>query len=272
MSSSASPGSLLYEAKHGLTSKFKRIVEAQGDVDVNCRNQRGWTSLMLAARYGWIDIVKYLFESCSDTDINVHNGYNKTATYFAARLGHHEILGFLLEQNPCPAKVSLINQLGDNAFLAAAMHGHLECVRHLLQFEDKNLGGNHVLHSIHSGNEHEGKCAIQLAWENDNLEVVSYIAEFEQGLAAEGLRRCSLGAQLPAELGRLILNFVQTDAPAKPPSPSASHFRSLSEICFSEDLDEPDTRAPFAGCMRTGWRRRRSISRGRRREIRFTND
>ena len=45
------PGSLLYEAKHGLTNQFKRIIKL-GTVDVNIRNQvRNTTDLYFLFYY-----------------------------------------------------------------------------------------------------------------------------------------------------------------------------------------------------------------------------
>jgi ankyrin repeat protein len=102
-------------------------------VDVNAKDNEGWTALLLAADRNRASVVQTLTEKGADVDARCDcTGYLSggwTALMIAAREGHNDIVRILVAKH---ADVSLKNNLGSTALPLAAHEGRVDVVRTLL--------------------------------------------------------------------------------------------------------------------------------------------
>jgi len=94
---------------------------------VDSREDDGWTPLMLAAQNGKLDAVKALVAAKSDVNAKAADGL--PVLHMPVQNGHHDVVKFLLDHE---ADVSCVHK-GVSFLQIAAIYGHLETVRNLLQ-------------------------------------------------------------------------------------------------------------------------------------------
>ncbi|XP_050307400.1 uncharacterized protein LOC126744096 [Anthonomus grandis grandis] len=145
-------------AYYGFDKTVKCLLEKNAKVDV--RGLNDMTPLHCAAQSNHYNIVKILLNA--KADVNALTSFKNSAIYFAAANGFERIVKLLLLQNPKP-NIDIVDEFnrkplcaptefgfykivklllshgakpnGSNALLAAAMHGHIETVKLLLEYD-----------------------------------------------------------------------------------------------------------------------------------------
>ena len=121
----------------------------------------GRMGLHFAAEFGQENVVKYLVESCNH-DINVEDKYGNTPLYMACIYNHLPVVEYLTGQRNC-------NINGNNErhpLLAAVDKGHLEIVKHLIEFTD---------YDINVREKGTGSIPLHKACYNGSLSIVEYL-------------------------------------------------------------------------------------------------
>ena len=96
-------------------------------IDVNAKDQYGWTALHEAAQEGHENIVQTLLDN--GAEVNAKNKYGSTALHDAVRFGRGTIVQTLLDNG---AEVNAKNKYGETALHKAAQEGHDNIVQTIL--------------------------------------------------------------------------------------------------------------------------------------------
>lgn len=114
-------------------------------VDVNTRDQDGWTALIYASQNGHETVVKLLLDSHADINTQSYDG--ATALIYASCGGHAAVVKLLLEAH---ADINARDDEGFTALMFAREKGHEEVVKLLLSAEiDKMVDTD--LHDLTAG-------------------------------------------------------------------------------------------------------------------------
>jgi uncharacterized C2H2 Zn-finger protein len=109
---------------------------ASGEVDVNLKNDRGWTPLRFAASKDHIELVVLLL--AHDTiDLDFHDEYGTTALSWAATTGQLEIVKKLLDSGKVDEYLK--GGVGTAAFAFASRNNHPEVADLILSKLDKEV-------------------------------------------------------------------------------------------------------------------------------------
>jgi hypothetical protein len=108
---------------------------ASDEVDVNLKNDRGWTPLRFAASKGHIEIVVLLLAHHS-IDLDFHDEYGTTALSWAATVGQLEIVKQLLGSGKVDKYLK--GGVGSAAFAFASQNSHPEVADLILAKLDKH--------------------------------------------------------------------------------------------------------------------------------------
>ncbi len=117
---------LLEAALNGDMVKVELLIEK--GVDINAKDDSGWTALIHAARHGHTEIAEFLIQKGAEVDAKDINGW--TALMYAAYNGHTETVELLIEKG---ADINAKNIYELTALMWAAMEGHIKTVKLLLQ-------------------------------------------------------------------------------------------------------------------------------------------
>lgn len=156
---------LLKAASEGHVEDVRTLLE-QG-LNVNARNDDGWTPLLFAALGGHTEVVGLLLER--GADVNASNNEGWTSMIAAALGGHTDVVGLLLEHGADPHAKSVRTPDGDSALTAlivAARYGYAEVVNALLD------GGADV-----NATSQNGVSALEAAISGGHAEVVTLLVE-----------------------------------------------------------------------------------------------
>jgi ankyrin repeat protein len=130
-------------------------------VDVNIKDEDGYTALILASYNGHTETVKILLESGADVNIKDEDGY--TALITASSQGHAETVKLLLESG---ADVNAENKESFTALMYASLNGHIGTVKLLLEAgADANVKNEY------------GETALDIAESRGHTETVKLLLE-----------------------------------------------------------------------------------------------
>jgi ankyrin repeat protein len=86
---------LLDYSRKGILNGVKECIE--NGVDVNCKDNDGWTPLMWSSQYGYLEILKVLIEN--GADVNCRNYFGNTPLIRATYYNHLKVVKILIENN-----------------------------------------------------------------------------------------------------------------------------------------------------------------------------
>jgi len=89
-----SPDSFMVQVSRGDKETVALFVKA--GMDLNARDQKGWTALMIASLQGFTDLARYLIDKGADVNARNTDGY--TALMEAVYKGHSETVRLLIEK------------------------------------------------------------------------------------------------------------------------------------------------------------------------------
>ena len=130
-------------------------------LDVNGKNNNGWSALMIAASQGNMEMLKLLIEKGAAVDEK--NTQGQTPLIFAAHWGHADVVMLLIEQG-----VNVNLQMGDGwtALIDSISMDHTEVAKILIKSgADMNAKGK------------KGWTALMAAAYNNNAEIVNLMIE-----------------------------------------------------------------------------------------------
>jgi uncharacterized protein len=156
---------LLLAADRDRASVVQTLVDRGADVNAKCDCtgylSGGWTALMIAAREGQDDIARILV--AKHADVNVKNNLGRTALVTAAYEGRADVVRTLLDNG---ADVNAKDIHGRTSLMEAALGGHVDVVQTLLQ------RGAHV-----HDRDVQGRTAMQLATIADRVEITPVLRQ-----------------------------------------------------------------------------------------------
>ena len=140
-----SPTRLILVSRYGHNDIVKFLLDNQ--VDVNTRDNAGYTALIGAAEGGHFETVKMLLDAKADVNVSKPNG--ETALMTAASNGYDDIMRFLLNAG---AEVDTKNDIGETALFNAVKYGHYDATRLLLSYDaNPNLQNTDKVSALHAG-------------------------------------------------------------------------------------------------------------------------
>jgi ankyrin repeat protein len=95
----------MYASSNDNIDIVKLLLERK-DIDINIKDNDGWTTLIFASEYGEIDVIKLLLER-EDIDINIKNNNGWTALIFALH-DNIDIVNLLNNYNSLLLLINLI--------------------------------------------------------------------------------------------------------------------------------------------------------------------
>ena len=116
-------GSALHYAAEGGTVGVIDVLVKRSLVDVNRKDNDGWTPLHAASAFGKLEVVRELLRLGANASMTVVAGEYGTPLHQAAMKGHEEIVSVLLDAG-CPIDVANVNS--DSALHYAAGSGAVE--------------------------------------------------------------------------------------------------------------------------------------------------
>jgi len=157
---------LHYSAEKGHEAIAIKILQAP-NVDVNIRDEDGWTALHYSVEMGHEAILIKLLEA-RNVDVNIQDQEGKFALHYSAKMGHEAVVMKLLEA----PNVDVNNQDEDGwtALHYSAKKGHEAVVMKLLQAPKVNVN---VVTRRHEN-------ALHLAVIEDNVSMVKILVENRQ--------------------------------------------------------------------------------------------
>ncbi|KAI8898919.1 ankyrin repeat-containing domain protein [Globomyces pollinis-pini] len=125
---------LILNCRYGELEELKSALESVTEQrKVILATVNGHSCLFMASANGHNDVLKYLFKYILPTDINVQNAEGSTPLHWAALNGHLETVKLLLDFG---ANATIRNQVGISPATLAEQNNHLECVKVLLESYD----------------------------------------------------------------------------------------------------------------------------------------
>jgi len=127
---------LISAAKSGDVKEVERLIRS--GVDLDSRDDGGWTALMCASYKNWGEIVKLLIEA--GANLNMGNSWGKTALMWASYWNWVEVVKLLIEAG---ANLNIRDNGGNTALILASYQNNIEVVKILLEnFADESILDN----------------------------------------------------------------------------------------------------------------------------------
>ena len=135
---------LLRYSKKGDKEKVLELLN-KPKININYKNENGWTALHYACDEGNLKIVEILIKA--HIDINIRNNDKKTSLHLSALRGYFDITKLLIENG---ADLNALDNENNLAIHLCSMNGHSELLSYLLNKKfsyilNKNLYGNTCL-------------------------------------------------------------------------------------------------------------------------------
>ncbi|MBI4937627.1 MAG: ankyrin repeat domain-containing protein [Nitrosomonadales bacterium] len=166
-------------------------------VDINTRDERGWTPLMISSFNGSEEIAELLIRSGADINAKDNAGYGPM--HWAAFNGFHKVIRLLLEKGASPNAQS---NFGWTPLMQAATRGHLAAVKQLVEGRaNVNIASKDGWTALHkaSANGHidvvklllasganpdmryqDGSTALSIATKNRNEALIALLSAISQ--------------------------------------------------------------------------------------------
>ena len=134
------------------------------NLDINCKDFKGYTPLMCAAQEGHTNIVKFLV-SRNECDVNRATNTGLTALHYATHSGHSDIVSILLQDGHCDCMAQ--DEDGTIALHTAALNGFTDIV--------ELLAGQKNCNPMHCDNM--GRTALHCACQEGYLVIVKLLID-----------------------------------------------------------------------------------------------
>lgn len=120
----------IHEAVHNRNTNILQLFLQDPNLDVNAKDNQGWTTLICSAYNNDLDAVAHLLQH-PKIDVNATSVVKRTALMYAAKENNHRIVTQLLQ---CPnIDVNATDIFGWTALMRATYHNHIKVIRQLLQ-------------------------------------------------------------------------------------------------------------------------------------------
>ena len=153
---------LMFAAHHGHTETVRYLVGLK-DVDVNHKDEDGFTAVLCAVRQNYSDVVEVLIDA--GAGIETKSKYDSSPLLFASSSGHLDIVKMLVEAG---ARMCVTVNNGITCLMLAANFGHTETVRYLVGLKDVDV--NHE-------NENNGSTALHCAVQGGHVDVMRVLLD-----------------------------------------------------------------------------------------------
>lgn len=151
------PQGFLKSAEAG--DKAAIVLFLAGKIDINTRDERGWTPLMISSFNGNEEIAELLVQNGADVHMRDNAGYGPM--HWAAFNGYHRVIRLLLEKKADP---NALSNFGWTPLMQAATRGHLIAAGQLIG------GGANVNMAAK-----DGWTALHKAAANNHIEVTKLL-------------------------------------------------------------------------------------------------
>jgi len=145
--------------RKGLISSVKRLLSIR-NINVNVKDESGWTSLHFAARKNYIEIAKLLILNGAVVNLKSNNGW--TPLHLAACNGHIDILHLLVKNG---ADLEAQNNGGGRVLHWAADKGNLSFVQELISRYKVDINAR----------TNSGNTAVGLSSQRNHIAVIAYL-------------------------------------------------------------------------------------------------
>ncbi|RSL40444.1 hypothetical protein CEP53_013360 [Fusarium sp. AF-6] len=148
----------IHQATQNGHADFVRLLIEQS-VNIESREEKGWTPLMMAAQEGYLEIVKDLLGA--GANVNAEEKDRATALWIASQQGHIDVVRKLRESG---AKVISANGSKRRPIHQAAQNGHLNVVKYLVNEceEDVNAEDNQKATPLVLASQGEGDMRVEI--------------------------------------------------------------------------------------------------------------
>ncbi len=167
-----------YAAESGCYRTVQWLYNLAGDaINIDMKNNIGWTPFLRAAAKGHLDVVKYLLEECEGSRARLAQKYNgANALIIAADSGRLKIVQYLLENFAERFNIDepADDEYGSDALYDAITFGHVEVAKHLI------ANGANGIDNI----DKTGWTSFLRAAANGHLHAVKYLLEECEGFQA----------------------------------------------------------------------------------------
>ena len=163
MSSNQGWAALHYSVKIGSYELFTYLVDM--GTDINVKNNLGWNCLHIAAFSGNFDFCKIFIEKYN-FDVHETDNDGLTAIHFSAGSGSYKLVTYFVHMG---TDIHLKSNLGVNCLHIAALHGHLNLCRELIDIHNFD---------VHAA-DNSGWTVLHYSAENGSCELFKYFVNNE---------------------------------------------------------------------------------------------
>lgn len=147
---------------------------------VDVKDSQGHTVLQAAVEAAWVPGVCVALEAGADVTLTANDG--ETPIHSAAALGNLDVLNEILSVAKQKDAIDYQNQEGETALFKAIIHGHLECVKHII-----SEGGSMKISLPGDVN------VLHVAADYGHLDILEYLLDYDEAMTRNLINSLTAG-------------------------------------------------------------------------------